>query len=371
MADPIDLTSIRRIVVLRANGLGDFLFATPALRALAKGLPDARITYLCQPWLRSFIDGRYPYVHDVRLVPPYPGIRAIPADGNWKRSAAAFFRRMRAEKFDLAIQLHGGGGQSNPFIRQLGARRTIGLAARDAPDLDLSLRYIFYQPEVARYVEVVALLGLPGDGYTMDAPEVAADVTGLRAGWPDAFSSPYAVVHVGASDPRRRWPIARFGAIADHLCRRYGLTVVATGSIEDAPLIRQLASTANVPVVDLAGRLDLGAVLALVRRARITVSNDTGIGHFAVATRCPSVIVYWCGNVITAGAFERGHHRPMLSWTVQCPACGQRSCRCQVSFVQDVNLDEVLTEVDDLLLEGSGRNERSQTGTMWSKERSA
>jgi ADP-heptose:LPS heptosyltransferase len=103
------------------------------------------------------------------------------------------------------------------------------------------------------------------------------------------------------------------------------------------------------PVVDLSGQLSLGALVALVRRALLLVSNDTGISNLAIATDTPAVIVYWCGNVITAGPFFRSHHRPVLSWTLDCPACGQRDCGCRVSFVVDAPLYEVLAQTDDLL----------------------
>ena len=70
-------------------------------------------------------------------------------------------------------------------------------------------------------------------------------------------------------------------------------------------------------------------------------------------------MVYWCGNLINAGPPTRQIFRPVLSWTLDCPACGKRImdpsyppptwCGCQVSFVQDAPLDEVLDHVEDLL----------------------
>jgi hypothetical protein len=59
--------------------------------------------------------------------------------------------------------------------------------------------------------------------------------------------------------------------------------------------------------------------------------------------------VYWCGNVITAGPIYRNLHRPVLAWTVDCPACGHRQCSCRVSFVADAALADVLAQVEDLL----------------------
>ena len=72
---------------------------------------------------------------------------------------APLFERLRAESFDVAVQLHGGGANSNPVVRRLGARVTAGSRADDAPALDRTVHYEVFQPEVLRYLEVVGLVG--------------------------------------------------------------------------------------------------------------------------------------------------------------------------------------------------------------------
>ncbi len=346
----LDPDSIRRIAVLRANGLGDFLFATPALRALAAGFPRAELTYLGLPWMRPFVEGRYRYIHQTRVVPPYPGLRRAEGDQRAADAEAAdFFRWCQEYRFDLAIQMHGGGVESNPFVRRLGARHSLGLAGRGVIHLDQNLTYQFYQSEVMRYLELVGQLGVPADGLDMDAPELPDDEPRLRLSWPDLEPGGYVVVHPGASDPRRHWPIERFAAVSDYVQQAHGCPVVVTGSLVERRLARELARRTAEPVVDLTGQLDLGALLALVRRARLVVGNDTGLAHLAYASGTPSVVVYWCGNLITAGPMKRERFRPVLSWTLDCPACGRRDCRCRVSFVAEAPLEEVLTQVDDLL----------------------
>lgn len=368
---------VRRIVVLRANGLGDFLFATPALRALARGFPEAEITYLCRPSLQEFIAGRYPYIHRALAIPYYPKLNDPPpgqaADG---RAIESFLERMRAERFDLAIQMQGGGVESNPFVARLGARHTLGLTGRGVRPLQANLRYVFYQNEVLRYLELVGQLGIAWDGLQglqMDVPLLPADFARLakvaerRAPTPPVaplFPSqgpaarpagegpgavPYVVLHPGAGDPRRRWPLERFARVAELVHERFGRAVVVGASRDEQVLAERLRELSRVPLLDVAGQLDVGAYAALLSQADLFVGNDTGPAHVAFALGVPSVVVYWCGNLITAGPPTRELFRPVLSWTVDCPACGRRQCRCQVSFVQDAPLDEVLEHVTDLL----------------------
>ncbi|MDI7275412.1 MAG: glycosyltransferase family 9 protein, partial [Anaerolineae bacterium] len=335
----------RKIAVLRANGLGDFLLATPALRALGKAFPGAQITYLTHPWLLGFIAGRYPYVHRVEGIPPYPKIHDPGPNDPPQESAEAFFDRLRAERFDLAIQMHGGGIDSNPFVTQLGANHTLGLAATGASPLERNLRYCYYQHEIIRYLELVGMLGVPWDGLDMDLPLLPRDHRHLAEVWQPG-PEPYAIIHAGAGDPRRRWPAESFALVAEHIHRRAGLAVVLTGREAEREVTGRLRAACRVPVTDLTARLDLGAMAALVSGARLVVCNDTGPAHMAYALNRPSVVVYWCGNLVNAGPFKRERFRPVLSWTLRCPSCGSaKRCSCPVSWVAEAPVEEVLWHV--------------------------
>ena len=148
------LANIRKIAVLRANVLGDFLFALPAFTALRETYPQAEIVLLGLPWHQAFLANRPGPIDRVVVVPHDPGVRedATPDSAEHTR----FFAAMHSEQFDLVVQIHGGGRNSNPFVQKLGARITAGLATEDAPRLDFTVPYVYYQSEVMRYLEVVA-----------------------------------------------------------------------------------------------------------------------------------------------------------------------------------------------------------------------
>jgi len=107
------------------------------------------------------------------------------------------------------------------------------------------------------------------------------------------------------------------------------------------------------PAANFAGRLDLHALTGLLSRADVVVSNDTGPLHLAGALGRPTVGVYWCGNVINAGAPFRGRHRVLMSWRLDCPVCGvdcmAGTCPHRESFVADVPIGEVEAAALDLL----------------------
>jgi len=350
---------VERIAVLRANALGDFIFAIPALDALRVTYPEAELVLVGAPWHARWLADRPGPVDRVLVVPPSRGIRESDP-GESPGSMAEFLDAARREQFDLALQLHGGGANSNPVVAGLGARISAGLRADDAPPLDRWLRYVYYQPEVIRYLEVAALVGAQA---TTVAPYVAvteADLAEARAvaGEPER---PRVALHPGATDPRRRWPAERFAQVTDSLVAD-GYEVVVTGTPGERDLVAQVVSTARAPVRPLVGALSLGGLGGLYAGCTVVISNDTGPVHLAAAVGTPTVGIFWVGNLINCATPLRARHRPIGSWTIHCPVCGidcsrdiyparpgGAGCDHRDSFVTDVPVVEVLEAVADLV----------------------
>ena len=283
---------VRRIAVLRANALGDYMFVLPALESLRAAYPAAELVLLGAPWHAAALTGRPGPVDRVLVVPACPGIRdPEPDDPVPAGELAGFLGRARAERFDLAVQLHGGGRNSNPIVAGVGARVTAGLRAPDAPPLDRTVPYVHFQPEVFRYLEVVGLVGAEPVTYRSrfalgDADRAEADRVAPRG------PAPRVVVHPGARDPRRRWPADRFAAVARHLAAA-GLDVRVTGGPAEVPLAREVAEGAGLGEgAVLAGRTTTLELAAVVAGARVVVSGDTGMAHLATAYRRPSVVLF-------------------------------------------------------------------------------
>jgi ADP-heptose:LPS heptosyltransferase len=353
------LPNVRRIAVLRANALGDLIFALPALSALRAAYPSAEIVLLGRAWHASFFAGRPGPVDGVLVVPgddaPGSAPGGMHSDAPWRAATnaerAAFARRARHEGFDLAVQIHGGGRNSNPFIASLGARWTVGLRSEDAAPLDRWVRFVYYQQEVLRCLEVVGLVGAaPLDLepklalQAADTAEAAVALAGVKP--------PFVVLHPGANDPRRRWPSDRFGQVGDALAEA-GLSLVVTGSREELPLADELIGALHLPARNLAGRTTLGGLAGVLASARLVISNDSGPLHLAAALGRPTVGVYWCGNLINGGPLTRHRHRPLIAWQVSCPRCGAPCtggrCPHDDSFVTEIRVESVLDAAHDLL----------------------
>jgi ADP-heptose:LPS heptosyltransferase len=348
-----------RIAVLRANAVGDYIFAVPALESLRAKYPDAEIVLLGAPWHARFLAGRPGPVDRVMVVPPLAGVRDA-EPGEVAQPKDEFLEKARLEQFDIALQLHGGGRNTNPLVAELGAGLTAGLRAEDAPPLDRWVRYVYYQPEVFRYLEVVGLVDALPVSYRPRLTVTEADRAELRMVLPPP-TRPRVALHPGSSDPRRRWPAERFAEVGDALADA-GAEVLVTGTGAESVVIRAVLTEMRAPATPVVDALQLGGLAALYAECALVISNDTGPVHLAEAVGAPTVGIYWVGNFINGAPADRTRHRPLISWTLHCPVCGLDctrdiypardggfGCTHKASFVADVPAVEVRDAALELL----------------------
>ena len=301
----------QRVAVLRALQLGDLLCAVPALRALRSALPEAEIVLIGLPWAKTFVERFDHYLDGFLEFPGYPGLPERPPQLG---QVPAFFAAAQRARFDLALQMHGSGGITNPLTVLLGARCNAGffVPGQYCPDERRFLPYPDHEHEVRRHLRLMEFLGVPLQGERMDFPLGEDDDLALRAiaGARDLPPGEYVCLHPGARDPSRRWPPQRFAVVADALAAR-GLRVVLTGSADEAKLTQAVAGVMANPALDLAGRTGLGALAALIAGARLLVCNDTGVSHLAAALRVPSVVIYTASDPDRWAPLDCERHRPV------------------------------------------------------------
>ncbi len=344
--------NVRKIAVLRAGGIGDFIFTLPALEALRAAYPEAEITLLGEAWHEELLSGRPGPPERAIAVPPSTGVNG-PDTGvdEDEEELERFFARMRQERFDLALQMHGGGGYSNPFVRRLGARLTAGAQAPGAPPLDRSVPYVYHQSEYLRHLEVASLFGAKTPNLDPRLAVTERDLAEAESMIPESEGSLVAL-HPSAGDPRRRWPPEKFAVVGDALAS-VGARVAVVGVKEDWTLVSGVVDAMNREAINLCGELSLNGLAGLLSRCAVVVSNDSGPLHMAVAVGAATVGIYWGPNLINAGPSTRARHRPALSWRLNCPVCDvslfNGSCEHRASIVADVPTEQVTNHALDLL----------------------
>jgi ADP-heptose:LPS heptosyltransferase len=358
MISPSKVDNVKKIAVLRAGALGDFIVILPALHALRNTYPQAEIVLLGRHWQQEFlVKGRCP-VDRVEVVPVTHGIGHEYGQREDIYALEDFFSRMRAEKFDIAISFHGNGISANAFVNELSARVTAGSWCEGAAKLNRSIHYYYYQHEVMRYLEIAGLVGATTD---MTEPSICI----LPQDWEDLNrfniydeGQSYVLINPVANDIRRMWPLENYSTLADLLSKR-DVTVIFVGSVGDRAIANDTIYAMQHKAINACG-ISIGGLAALASQASLMIAPDTGPLHVAQAVRCPTVGLYWAPNVINWAPLNRAIHRPVISWQLACPQCGiipndpypfepHTTCRHEVSFIRDITSAAILQAADELL----------------------
>ncbi|HEX2893896.1 MAG TPA: glycosyltransferase family 9 protein [Marmoricola sp.] len=306
------------MVVLRALGLGDFLTAVPALRALRRARPEHQLVLAAPDALHPLaeLSGAVDAVHATASLEEF-----VTPD----------------EPVDIAVNLHGKGPQSHRALVTAGPRELLAFAC---PSLSyVGPRWQSEEHEVHRWCRLVSA----GWGVEADPTDLLLQAPSHPSVAPGAV-----VVHPGAAYPSRRWPAERFAEVARRL-HAAGHCVVVTGSAAERSLADEVSCLADLPAGSvLAGGTDLAGLAGLVAGARLVVSGDTGIAHLASAYRTPSVVLFGPTPPSRWGPPPHGPHVAIWHGT----GTGDPWGGSVDPALSRVEVDEVLQEADRLLADG-------------------
>ena len=337
-----------RVAVFRALQLGDLLCSVPALRALRRALPGARITLVGLDSARPFVERFGAYIDELMV---FPGMEGFPEQPPRPGELPGFFAQARARRFDVALQMHGSGLRANEVVRGLGAREWGGFVPeRRQQQPGRLMAWPGGLPEPLRYMALVEFLGAPADGAQLEFPLREADrrEAARLAGTLGLDPGRTVFVHPGARLPSRRWPAERFAAVARELARQ-GWPVAVTGTEEERPLAGPVLRALNGRGIDLCGRTPLGVLAALLQEARLVICNDTGISHVAAAVRAPSVVIASGSDVARWAPLDAGRHSVLFA-PVLCRPCAYAVCPIGHPCALGVDTASVLARVQSRLM---------------------
>ncbi len=338
---------VQRVLVLRPGQLGDLLLAVPGLRALRAGFPKAEISLVVQPWATGLF-GRFRYVDRVLPLP-------IPlADwGGADVESHSFVAEARCHRYDLVLQLQADGGAAARLALALGGRVTAGFCPDEAiaRDFHIPLSMVRDEPEVLRVLRLLDAIGVRPAGVQAEFPLLPEDrdeldaIPGLRRA---LQRRPVVAIHPGARAPARRWPLRRFVELAHRLHDRWGDTLIVVGGPEELDLAAELQRHSGIPVLNLAGRLSLGGLAALLGEVDLFVGNDSGPSQLAAVVAPRSVRIFGPANRGRWAPLDQSRHRVVYR-QVDCSPCGHWECPIDHRCLEWVTVEQVAEQIDSLL----------------------
>lgn len=296
------------VAIFRALQVGDMLCCVPALRAFRAALPGAHISLIGLPWAAQFVERFGDYLDEFIA---FPGHAAFPEQTPRFELMHDFYAAMRGRRFDLGIQLHGSGAQSNAVVRALAPRAMAGFGVPRQDAHEFLVPFPEQGTEPDRLLRLVRSITQQSCTAALEFPITDTDRRELVDSpiFTQLPSSPYICVHPGARHRDRCWHPARFAQVADCLAQEFGVHPVLTGSAAEADLTAAVARRLRSRATDAACGLSLGAMAALIGNASLIIANDTGVSHIAAALRVPSVIVFHGADMGRWAPADRQRHR--------------------------------------------------------------
>lgn len=274
----------RSICILRLSALGDATHILPVVHTLRARYPDVKITWIV---------GRFEY----KLVGALPGVEFLPYDKKGGLSSwRALRKQLQGRCFDalLLMQLSARAHFVSTAVK---ARRRIGFDARRSKEGHGMFVNERIQPAGGGHVldglmQFAAALDAKDFCYNWDLPTAPEDVAWAQQRVPSEQA--FAVISPCSSHPLRNWHATGYARLAEHITQKHGLQVVLCGgpSARERDMADAIVDASKTPLLNLTGQDTLPRFLAVLRRARVLVSPDSGPAHIACVADTPVLGLY-------------------------------------------------------------------------------
>jgi heptosyltransferase I len=285
-----------KVCLLRLSAIGDTCHVVPLLRTLQDAWPRTRFT-----WVIGKLEAK--------LMSLIPDVELITVD---KGAGLSAYSRLRTEMqrrgaFDLLLHLQLS-------IRASAAAACIGAPIKLGFDKPRAreMQWLFTNRRIAErsrehvldsFLGFADALGLPRQPVRWDIPLPPAATDYARHLIPD--SQPTLVISACSSHPMRNWLPERYAAVADHAVRKRGMRVILCGG--PAAIEREMAAAiikhSSVNLIDQVGKDTLPQLLALLARATVLLTPDSGPAHMATMVRTPVIGLYAATNPERSGPY--------------------------------------------------------------------
>jgi heptosyltransferase-2 len=280
-----------RILVVRYRFIGDTILTVPFLRNLRQAFPEARIDVLVGPQSGQVLVG-CPYINELI---EFDTTRFHKYDSGYadKRHFLHYALHLRKRRYDTVFVLKRS--LSSAILAFLsGAKNRIGYGTSNR-NLLLTRKVAWNKNihEVDSTLTVLQCAGVPIRDRYLESWISEEEVSELHASVPELsqIAKPI-LIHAAAAHPDKLYPLDFWARIARTLSSMWGCTPVFSGAPLDFPLYEDLHRLAQVPCLNLAGRLSLRQSMALYKQMKLAICVDSGPAHLSAATGTPTIALF-------------------------------------------------------------------------------
>ena len=349
-------TKIKRILLVRTDRLGDVILTLPMLPALRTCYPQAHIAMLLRRYTGEVVEGNQ-YVDELLW---YDRDHTLVPFGEMRRT-------LRAGKFDAAIVVY-------PRFRLAWLMFRAGIPIRIGTGYRfysfLFNRKTFEHRKDAKRHEVEYNLNLLDElncGLAKDfaprfdiaiPPTAEAAAHKVLAG-KGVLGSDFAVLHPGSGGSAREWSTRNFGSLSARLMNETGMKVIVTGANGEEEKIANVVRASDGKAIPVIGELSIKELGAVIRMARLFVSNSTGPLHLAVAMGTPVVGLYPQHVAMSANRWGPYTGRKAVlvpDRPLDCNVCVETKspCECMATISVDQVFQSAVSLMNDINQERAG-----------------
>lgn len=320
--------NVDRILVINLGGIGDLLLSTPALKALRQRYPHADITLLATSGAADIIKDAS-YVTSIRVFDMHLGGMA-----GLKHLKALL--ELRRNRFDLAINMRTLVSNVSALKMRIlfgiiGARLTAGRNTEGRGrffDVKVDETSVGHMYERDYDIELVKKLGAKASDIKIDFVISAGDRERVQRIVQEESIAEKDIligIHPGGR-LSRRWPIERFIEVTRKIGDAVTCSFVVTGDARERPLAEKVIQSSRVRAVNMAGRLTLKELGALMERCSLFITNDTGAMHIAALLNVPTVAICGPGSLVRFDPRVIFPKAIVLYKKVPCAPCDKIDC---------------------------------------------
>jgi heptosyltransferase-1 len=336
------------ICIIKPSSLGDIVHSLPILTALRSRWPSAHIVWVARRPFDEVLEG---HLHLNELI--VYDRRRNRVDFSALGRTARLYQTLVRGRFDLTIDLQGLL-RSGLMTAATLARMRIGLAdAREGATRFYT--HVIDAPRRVHHAVERTLMVAEALGAVVSEPQFHLPINKEHRQWARlmlrGLSSPRIVLNVGGRWVTKRWPGKHFAEIASRAVAEFGAQLIAVGSVEDRPLVDELARHLRPgSLLDLCGCTRLMELAALTVEADLMISNDTGPLHLAAAAGARVLGIYTCTSPKLTGPF--GIHASTVESSVWCSPSFRKKCNrldCMFELTPDRVWPAVKSQLDQVI----------------------
>lgn len=312
----------RRLLANKLSAIGDTILLVPALRALRRRYPAARITFVCSSINREVVEC-FPAVGGQRLVDEVVFLE-LGAHARRPLRFLAFLRDLRRRRFDLTVDFDQWIRTTSLVTAAIGAPTRVGFrTARQHRHLvyNRSAAPARDRHEVLNFLALAARAGARDEPPSLELSLPPAAIGWARERLPRHHDRRCVALHPGCGriGGPREWPAERYMELGRRLAAQHPVTIVITGGPGEAALVERVRSGIGAGATAVAEVQSFGRFAALLERCNLLVCGNTGAMHAAAAVGTPVVGLHGPSNPKKWGPWGAGH--TVIQSALWCSPC--------------------------------------------------